>query len=43
MEPIWQDVKVHKVTQRSDTEVQGLKRATDGRRAEKQPTSSWLV
>lgn len=29
IEPIWQDVKYHEMTQRSPTEVEGLKRATD--------------
>ena len=29
IEPIWQDVKYHAMTQRSHTEVQALKRATD--------------
>lgn len=29
IEPIWQDVKYHEMTQRSHTEVKGLKRATE--------------
>jgi DDE superfamily endonuclease len=35
IEPIWQDVKYHRMTQRSYTEVQDLKRATDEALAQK--------
>jgi transposase len=35
MEPIWQDVKHHEMTERSHTEVKGLKRATDEALAKK--------
>jgi hypothetical protein len=35
IEPIWQDVKYHEMTQRSHTEVKSLKRATDEALAQK--------
>lgn len=35
IEPIWQEVKYHRMTQRSYTEVHDLKRATDGALAQK--------